>query len=264
VNISLDGPREIQNHLRPFRSGQGSYDVVVRNLQALVKASRRVSVRATVTNESLKTMLETIELAKQLSIATVHFEPVSLTGRCVTTDLARPDAEQFAKQFLQCFLLGLKYDVVVKYSSLRCFEHYHQRYCAACGHNFCVTPDGTVTTCYEVLDSKDPAASEFFIGKIDPVQGQVILDQARIEQLKLRVAENMEACKGCFLRYHCAGDCPVRSFRYSKRDLYSPDPYRCQISDRINKQLIVWLADGMIEPRDVKQTSVISLNHNSI
>jgi uncharacterized protein len=264
VNISLDGPRDIQNRLRPFRSGQPSYDIVVRNLQALVKTNKRVSVRATVTNEALEFMEETVELAKQLGIATVHFEPVSLTGRCATTALARPDAEQFAEQFLQCFLLGLKYDVVVKYSGLRCFEHYHQRFCAACGQNFCVTPGGYVTTCYEVLDLKDPAASEFFIGKVDPVQGRVVLDQARIEQLKLRVAENMTACKGCFLRYHCAGDCPVKSFRYSNRDLYSPDPYRCQISDRVNKQLIVWLADGMIEPRDVEQTSVISLNQSLI
>lgn len=147
---------------------------------------------------------------------------------------------------------------------MRCFEHRHQQFCAACGQNFCVTPDGNVTTCYEVLDSNDPAASTFFIGKVDPVQGRVVLHQARIEQLKHRVTENMEACNDCFLRYHCARDCPVKSFRYSNRDLYSPDPYRCQIADRINKQLIAWVADGLIETRDVEQTSVISFNQHLI
>jgi uncharacterized protein len=264
VNISLDGPRNIQNRLRPFRSGQPSYDVVVRNLQALVQTGRRVSVRATVTNESLKTMEETIELAKQLGIASVHFEPVSLTGRCITTALARPYAEQFTEKFLKCFLLGLEHDVDVKYSGMRCFKRYHQRFCGACGQNFCITPDGNITACFEVLDSNDLAASEFFIGKVDPVQGQVVLDQVRIEQLKLRVTANMEACKSCFLRYHCAGDCPVKSFRYSNRDLYSPDSYRCQIANRINKQLIAWLANGVIEPRDVEATNVFSLNQSFI
>lgn len=264
VNISLDGPRDIQNRLRPFRSGQPTYDVVVRNLQALVQAGRRASVRATVTNESLETMEETIELAKQLGLATVHFEPVSLTGRCIDTALARPDAEQFAEKFLKCFLLGLKDDIDVKYSGMRCLGRYHQTFCGACGQNFCLTPDGSVTTCYEVVHPTDPAASAFFIGKVDPLHGRVVLDQVRIEQLRLRVTENMEACKDCFLRYHCAGDCPVKSFRYSNRDLYSPDPYRCQIADRINKQLIVWLADGMIEPRDVEQTSVIVLDQDPI
>jgi uncharacterized protein len=260
VNVSLDGPLNIQNRLRPFRSGEPSYDVVVHNLQGLVKAGRYVSIRATITNETMETMEKTIELAKNLGLATVHFEPVSLTGRCANSTLSMPDAQQFADKFLKCFLMGLKSDVDVYYSGMRCFEHTQQRFCAACGQNFCVTPYGNITTCYEVLDSNDPATSEFFIGKVDPVQGRVVLDQVRIEQLKLRVAENMEACKSCFLRYQCAGDCPVKSFRYSNRDLYSPDPYRCRIADRINKQLIVWLADSVIEPRDVERTSIISFN----
>jgi uncharacterized protein len=265
VNISLDGPRDVQNRLRPFRSGQSSFDTVVCNLQSLVKAGRRVSIRVTVTACALESMEETVELANELGLAAVHFEPVSITGRCATSTLARPDAEQFADNFLKCFLLGLKYDIDVHYSGMRCFEkHRRSRFCGACGHNLCVTPDGNITTCYEVLNSKDPAASTFFIGEVDPVQGRVVLDQARIQQLRQRVVENMKACMGCFLRYLCAGDCPVKSYRYSNRDLCSPDPYRCQIAIRVNRQLIAWLADGVIEPRGVEQTSVVTLNQSLV
>jgi len=260
VNISLDGPREVQNHQRPFRSGQPSYGLVERNIRRLVQAGRRVSIRATVTDEALQSMAETVVLAKRIGAAAVHFEPVSLTGRCTTSGVAKPDAEKFADVFLKCFLRGLELDIDVRYSGMRCFEQYHQRFCSACGQNFCVTPDGNITACYEVLHPDDPAASEFFIGRIDPIRGLVTLDQERIQQLKQRTGPNVEACKDCFLRYHCAGDCPVKSFRYSNRDLYSPDPYRCQIADRVNKQLIAWLADGVIEPRDVGQTQVSSLN----
>ncbi|MDJ0450946.1 MULTISPECIES: radical SAM protein [Methylocystis] len=258
VNISLDGPRDIQNRLRPFRGGRPSYDVVTRNLKMLVKAGRRVSVRATITDNALETMEETVELAKQLGLAAVHFEPVSLTGRCATSSLSRPDADEFAEKFLKCFLQGLKHDISVKYSGIHCFERYRQRFCAACGQNRCITPDGNITTCYEVLDPMDAAAGEFFIGKVDPIEGRIILNHAQIEQLRLRVSGNMEACKGCFLRYQCAGDCPVRSFRFSEGDLYSPDPYRCQIAHRINKQLIAWLADGIIEPRNLEHANIIS------
>jgi len=261
VNISLDGPRDIQNRLRPFRSGQPSYDAVVRNLKALVRAGRHVYVRATVTSETVDFMEETIELAKHLGIAKVHFEPVSLTGRCAASGVARPDPQRFADNFLRCFLRGLTLDVAVRYSGLRCFDPRHQQFCAACGKNFCVTLDGNVTTCYEVLDCKDPAASTIFIGKVDPIQSRVVLDHAHIEQLEQRVAENMEACKNCFLRYQCAGDCPLKSFRHSNRELYTPDPYRCEIADRVNKQLIAWLADGVIEPRDASKTKVVSFNH---
>jgi uncharacterized protein len=262
VNISLDGPQYIQNHLRPFRSGRPSYDRVANNIKGLVKAGRSVSVRATVTDEVLGAMEQTIELANQLGIASVHFEPVTLTGRCANTGVARPDEEQFAEKFLKCFLLGLKHNIEVTYSGMCCFQSPRKRFCAACGEHFCVTPNGDITTCYEVLYSSDPASSAFFIGKIDPVQSRVMLDHVRMKKLKQRVAENIEACKNCFLRWQCAGDCPVKSFKYSNRDLYSPDPYRCRIADRINKQLIVWLADGNIKPRDDKKAQVFSLNKN--
>jgi uncharacterized protein len=260
VSVSLDGPSAVQNRLRPFRTGQPSYDLVARNLQALVKAGRRVSIRATITDESMETMEDTLDLARQLGLAAVHFEPVTLTGRGAVSALSRPDAEQFCEKFLKCFRLGLKHNIDVKYSGLHCFGNYHQRFCSACGQNFCVTPDGNITTCYEVLDSRDPAAGTFFIGKVDPAQKRVVLDQARIEKLKRRVADNMKACQGCFLRYQCAGDCPAKSFRYSNRDLYSPDPFRCQISQRINRALIAWLADGVIEPRDAGQARIVSFN----
>lgn len=262
VNISLDGPRDIQNRLRPFRSGQPSYDAVVRNLKALVKAGRHVYVRATVTSETLDSMEETVKLASRLGLDKIHFEPVTLTGRCAAAEVARPDPRRFADTFLKCFLLGLKLDVAVRYSGLRCFDPRHQQFCGACGQNLCVTLDGNITACYEVLDCRDPAAGTFFIGRVDPVQGRVVLDPSRIEKLKQRIAGNMEACRDCFLRYQCAGDCPLKSFRHSHRDLYSPDPYRCQIARRVNQQLIVWLADGVIEPRDVEQTNVILFNQN--
>jgi uncharacterized protein len=260
VSISLDGPRAIHNRQRPLRSGGPSYDVVAHNLEGLVKAGRSVAIRATITNEALDAMEETVELARQIGLAAVHFEPVTLTGRCATSEVSRPDVEQFTEKFLQCFLLGLRYNMNVKYSGMHCFGRCRQRFCSACGQNFCVTPDGDVTTCYEVMDSADPAANIFFIGKVDVAGRRVILDQSRIDELKNRVAGNMEACKVCFLRNQCAGDCPVKSFRYSSRDLYSPDPFRCQIATRINRRLIVWLADGVIESRNLEDSTVISLN----
>jgi len=258
VGTSLDGPSEIQNKLRPFRSGKASYGTVVRNLQALVAKGQRLAVRATITDESVEIMEETIELARQLGLAAVHFEPVTLTGRCASNAVSRPDAERFVQKFLSCFLLGLKHDIDVRYSGMNCFAHCHQRFCSACGQNFCVTPDGNITTCYEVLDSSDPAASLFFVGRIDPIQNRVLWDRSRIDELKQRTADNMEACSRCFLRYQCAGDCLAKSFRHSNRGLYCPDPFRCHINERINTTLIAWLADGLIEPRDPEGPAILS------
>ena len=55
VTISLDGPREAHDALRPFRGGRSSYDVVMRNVAPLLARQRRmqVSARVTVTPHNL-------------------------------------------------------------------------------------------------------------------------------------------------------------------------------------------------------------------
>lgn len=251
VNISLDGPPDVHNRLRPFRSGKPSFERVVENLKELVMTGRHVAVRATVTKDTVDSMEETVELCNQIGLAAVHFEPLALTGRCLSSKADRPEADQFAASFLKSFLTGLKHDVDVTYSGLRCFDRCRQLFCGACGENFCITPAGDITTCYEVLVAEDPAACEFFIGRVK--EGNVELDRNRIEQLNHRNSEKMKACAKCFLRYQCAGGCPVKSYRYSGRNIYSPDPYSCRIAQIINKQLIAWLADGIIDPRTQQQ-----------
>lgn len=263
VNISLDGPPHVQDRLRPLRSGLSSFDAVARNLQALVQAGRKMAVRSTVTAETLDSMPATVELAHEMGIATVHFEPVSITGRCNASGVARPPADEFAERFLQCFLRGLALDVAVRYSGMRCFGACHKKFCAACGDNFCVTVDGNITMCYEVLDSCHPAAESFFVGKVDSVHGTVDVDSQHIATLGKRTAENMEACSNCFLRLQCAGDCPLKSYQYSGCDLYSPDPYRCQIAHAVNRQLIAWLADGVIVTRNPRNSLFVSLSDDN-
>ena len=55
VTISLDGPREVHDRLRPYKSGAGSFDRIMRNLRPLLAQQRRmqVSARVTVTPENL-------------------------------------------------------------------------------------------------------------------------------------------------------------------------------------------------------------------
>ncbi len=258
VTISLDGKREIQNYQRPFYLGTQSFDIVTDNLRALVAVGSSVAIRTTVTAASVGSMQETVELARELGITSLHFEPVTLIGRGSLKGLSRPDPDQFADMFLKCFLKGLEYDIHVKYSGLHCFSHCRQSFCSACGQNFCVTPEGNITTCYEVLEAEDPAASTFFIGKVDTEANRVEWDYAQIEALSQRTAYNMDACKDCFLRYQCAGDCPVKGFRYSGENLYTPDTFRCKIAELVNKQLIAWLADDVIKPCDLEGVDIFS------
>ncbi len=56
MTVSLDGPREVHDALRPYKSGAGSYDAILRRVRPLLARQRRmqVSARVTVTPRNLQ------------------------------------------------------------------------------------------------------------------------------------------------------------------------------------------------------------------
>lgn len=51
--ISLDGPKDVQDRMRPFAAGKGSYDTAARNIKRLMARRRAVTVRCTLSNQDL-------------------------------------------------------------------------------------------------------------------------------------------------------------------------------------------------------------------
>ena len=52
VNVSIDGTRALHNKQRPFLNGEGSYDMVAKNIKKLLAAGVRVSARATIMDQT--------------------------------------------------------------------------------------------------------------------------------------------------------------------------------------------------------------------
>ncbi len=51
--VSLDGPKEIQDRMRPLVNGQGSFDLAAANIKRLMAQRRSVTVRCTLSNQCL-------------------------------------------------------------------------------------------------------------------------------------------------------------------------------------------------------------------
>ena len=51
--ISLDGPKDVHDHMRPLADGQGSFDLAARNIKKLMRRRRSVTVRCTLSNQCL-------------------------------------------------------------------------------------------------------------------------------------------------------------------------------------------------------------------
>ena len=77
VTVSLDGPRQAHDALRPYKSGGGSFDRVMKNLEPFLTTQRRmqVSARVTVTPANLS-LRQTLDQFLAVGFHSVGFSPL--------------------------------------------------------------------------------------------------------------------------------------------------------------------------------------------
>lgn len=77
VVLSIDGRKEVNDYMRPFRGGQGSYDVIVPKFQKFADSrnQERYYVRGTYTHHNLDFSKDVLHLA-DLGFKQISVEPV--------------------------------------------------------------------------------------------------------------------------------------------------------------------------------------------
>ena len=215
LNISMDGPGDIQNYYRPMVNGQGSFDVVYRNLKYFDKVNFKYGIRSTITRDSVTRLEEIVEWFKsEFNLTYLHLEPVWQCGRCRTSGETPPEDKDFVKYFMKAVEKANKIGVNLIYSGLH-LDSLMSRFCAASGDGFNVLPEGIVTSCYEVTETNDRKADLFHYGKYDYEQDQFVFDYEKIKSLRQFSVENLDYCSDCFCKWHCAGDCISKVFDLS-------------------------------------------------
>jgi uncharacterized protein len=77
VTISVDGPREVHDALRPYKGGAGSFDALMQRTAPLLRMQRRmqVSARVTVTPKNLS-LRRTLDMFVEAGFHSVGFSPM--------------------------------------------------------------------------------------------------------------------------------------------------------------------------------------------
>ncbi|MEX0346252.1 MAG: radical SAM protein [Rhizobiaceae bacterium] len=236
---SVDGIKEVQDLQRPLRKGAGSFGVVLKTLQQFDRLGHDYSIRATVTKLGVDKMAEFVEfLAANLKVKDVFFEPVSSVGRGLGGDLG-VDPSRFIAEFRKSKALGAAMGINVGYSALKT-DQLTNTFCGAVGPvvNFMVTSTGTATSCYEVLTPEDPRSKDFIYGRFDKATSKFSFNKKMLKNLEQFSVQNRDACKDCFVRWHCAGDCLARAAQSG--DLINHvDPVRCEITKQLSADELV-------------------------
>lgn len=241
LNISFDGLPEIQDRHRPLASGAGSFRRLDRTLRFLDERGFTYGLRSTISRETVDRMEECLEfIATHYRVRTVHFEPLNACGRCATTGIEAPDLDRFAERFLACTQRAAALGIRLTYSGGNLGER-RNAFCGVARDNFAVTPEGFVTTCYEVTSADDPRAATFFIGRVSG-DGRLQIDRDRREFLRSLTVDRLDYCRDCFAKWHCAGDCLTKLGHTDYGGARGHD--RCRLNRRLLQQQLVEAVRG--------------------
>lgn len=214
VVMSLDGRKEVNDHMRPFRNGKGSYELIVPKFQkfAKLRGEKDYYIRGTFTRHNLDFSKDVLEFA-DLGFHSMSIEPV----------VAKPE-EEYAIREEDLPVILEEYDRLAKEYVKRKkegkgFNFFHfnidlnQGPCVAkrlsgCGSGteyLAVTPWGDLYPCHQFVGEE-----EFLLGNVDT---GVTNTQIR-DEFKLCNVYAKDKCRDCFARFYCSGGCAANSYNF--------------------------------------------------
>ena len=207
VTISLDGPRETHNLLRPFKSGSGSFDAILQRIMPLLTLQRRmqVSARVTVTPANLE-LRRALDDFIELGFHSVGFSPMlsspSGTGEMQSADLEIMLGEMIdcGREFERRALKGERYPFANMVNAMREIGRgTHRPYPCGAGAGYLgVSADGELSACHRFVGDEAGAMGTLNDG----------VDRKRqAEWLTERHVHRQEPCRSCWARYLCGGGC---------------------------------------------------------
>jgi len=216
VVLSVDGRREINDLMRPFRNGKGSYDLIMPKFKKLVADRKQQDyyVRGTFTRFN-KDFAKDVLALHDLGFDQISVEPV-------VADLHQPyaireeDIQEICEEYDR-----LAIEMIKRNEEGRGFNFFHfmidvsggpcvAKRLSGCGSGtqyLAVTPWGDIYPCHQFVGQE-----EYLMGNVD--SGIRRLDiQAEFKQSNIYAKDK---CRECFARFYCSGGCAANSYRFHK------------------------------------------------
>lgn len=247
ATVSFDGLPDIHNAQRPLVNGKDSFDIIAAALRRMDEARFQYGLRVTVTRLGVQRMAEAVEfMCREFACPLIQLEPVSSSGRARGQDAMAPEPQDFIEQFRQARVVARRYGRDLKYSGAR-FGSVTNSFCQTSDDLLAVTPEGFLSSCYEVGQSDDPRADTFFYGRLNRDTRDLDVDMKKVIRLRTLTVEHKSGCETCFCRWTCAGECSAKLAEAGDawRTGYST---RCTINRALTLDQIKEYLDGDAAP----------------
>ena len=214
IVLSIDGRKEIHDLMRPFRGGQGSYDMIVPKFQKVAESRDQMNyyVRGTFTRNNLDFAEDVLHLAdlgfKQISVEPVVAEPAD--DYAIREEDLPALKEEYDK---------LAVEMIKRRKDGKAFNFFHfmidleggpcvAKRLSGCGSGteyLAVTPWGDLYPCHQFV-GKD----EFLMGNVqDGITRTDIQDEFKCCNVYAK-----DKCKKCFAKFYCSGGCAANSYNF--------------------------------------------------
>ncbi|MBR4277504.1 MAG: thioether cross-link-forming SCIFF peptide maturase, partial [Lachnospiraceae bacterium] len=214
IVLSIDGRKEVNDRMRPFRGGQGSYDIIVPKFKKVADSRNQMNyyVRGTYTHYNLDFSEDVLHLA-DLGFEQISVEPVVAQP---TDDYAirEEDIPKLKEEYDK-----LAVEMLKRKKEGRPFNFFHfmidlqggpcvAKRLSGCGSGceyLAVTPWGDFYPCHQFVGNED-----FLMGNVDD---GIVRDDIRYEFKQCNVYAK-EKCRKCFAKFYCSGGCAANSYNF--------------------------------------------------
>ena len=214
VVLSIDGRKEVHDKMRPFRGGQGSYDLVVPKFCKVAESRDQMNyyVRGTFTHHNLDFSKDVLHLAdlgfKQISVEPVVAKPEDdYAIREEDLPVLMEEYDKLAKELIRYRKEGKGFNFFHFMIDLEGGPCVAKRL-SGCGSGteyLAVTPWGDFYPCHQFVGNE-----EFLMGNVE--EGIVRTDIR--DCFKECNVYAKEKCKKCFAKFYCSGGCAANSYNF--------------------------------------------------
>ncbi len=224
IVLSIDGRKEVNDRMRPFRGGsdRSSYDVIVPKFQHVAESRDQMNyyVRGTYTHHNLDFSEDVLHLAdlgfQQISVEPVVAQPTDdYAIREEDIPYLKDQYDKLAKEMIRRRHDGKPFNFFHFMIDLKGGPCVAKRL-SGCGSGceyLAVTPWGDLYPCHQFVGNED-----FLMGNVD----EGILRTDIRDQFKECNVYSREKCRKCFAKFYCSGGCAANSYNFhgSITDVY--------------------------------------------
>lgn len=214
VVISLDGRKQVNDLMRPFKGGRGSYDFLVPKLKKLAESRNQENyyIRGTFTRNNLD-FSEDVKHFYELGFKRMSIEPVVAPSDAPYA-IRQEDIPKILSEYdrLASFYIEKKkedggftfFHFMIDLSGGPCI-YKRVKGCGSGSEYLAVTPWGDLYPCHQFVGEKDFLMGNVFEGIKRPDIS---------EKFKSCGIYTRPACRECFAKFFCSGGCAANAYNF--------------------------------------------------